>query len=286
MNKFFLFIKKIRPEKSDQIPKLDMESAFQSPYYDLIMKMEQNSFVNLMMNSDQREKYNQFGWESLWERVREHYDDQKYKLVMNEWKKICEETGRCVECGTINCQHRVKSISEQVQPDVTTLAKALKERLRNSKDDLYWFFLTFTQNEDFNLTEEQFHNRIMKMVGRARHFEYTLEHHESGKLHCHLLCAYEKSHVPKTDYFKEKWRLRKESKGNKIKIGNIDGQIINFNRNPNSIESIKKYISKENPPVLKVDYTQPSIVYPDLNASKKNATQKKGLQTKTTNTKK
>jgi len=121
------------------------------------------------------------------------------------------------------------------------------------------------------------------MIKGSSHFEYALEHHQSGKLHCHLICAYEPSKVPSTEFFNEKWRQRltKDAKGKTI-IGQIDGRIVNFNRNSSSIKSLKEYISKrenkfkEKSHIIKVDYTQPSIVYPNTDAPKTCSSKKKG----------
>ena len=256
-----------------------MESGFRLLIPEGIYSPEQERMIVEMIKSDRIEKEK----------------EQKYleweNKVTREWFEHCAEVGRCPECASMTCQHKARSPVDE-QPEVTTLAKALKERTRNMYDNKYWFFLTFTQNADWDLTEERIHELMSYMVKNASYFEYTLEHHkdkkdefgniiEKGKLHVHLLCAYELSKVPTSTFFNEKWTTRHNpSDKNKFKIGNIDFQNINFKRNPKSIESIKKYMSKENPPVLKIDYTQPPIVYPTPNAPQTKSTPKK---TKTKN---
>lgn len=109
-----------------------------------------------------------------------------------------------------------------------------------------YYFVTYTQAPQFNLSPEEFIEVIRKLdTTRVAEFRFiskegALEHHKDGRLHAH--CIFQIDHCPKRGF---KQFLLERYKCNGTQYGNIDAKRVNFKVNPNSLRDMRTYISKE-----------------------------------------
>lgn len=120
------------------------------------------------------------------------------------------------------------------------------EPVVTSDDKSHWYFLTYTQNNDFDLDADTMISVIRRLdtvndrTASILQYEGCIEHCQSGKIHAHVivhLSASPSGGVKK--FFEGRYTLKK------MKIGNIHVRRVNFKTNPKSLEAMRAYCAKE-----------------------------------------
>lgn len=140
--------------------------------------------------------------------------------------------------------HEKRMAEERAEHHSESAETRSNSRAEGSKT--HWYFLTYTQNNDFDLDADTMVSVIRRLdtvndrSASILHYEGCIEHCQSGKIHAHVivhLSASPSGGVKK--FFEGRYTLKK------MKIGNIHVRRVNFKTNPSSLEDMRAYCAKE-----------------------------------------